>query len=162
MTLSSRRRIQNSSALRSEAEHATSRSQRLLTILNIYELARKTHFVSLKLECQGGVRAPDLRLSKQAALTTAPGPRLYGKYIRCTQWHWLWQITRLLSILKLSNSADLKSKQILPFDFSEYYRPRLRQWHRSTYPANTIHWTSVRLMLVHRLRRWPNIKPTRS
>ena len=27
-------------------------------------------------------------------------------------------------------------------------------------PANTTHWNSVGLMLAHRLRRWPNIKPT--
>ena len=27
-------------------------------------------------------------------------------------------------------------------------------------PANTTHWTKVGLMLSHRLRRWPNIKPT--
>ena len=29
-------------------------------------------------------------------------------------------------------------------------------------PANTRHWDSVGLLLVHRLRRWPNIKPTLS
>ena len=161
MTLSSRHRIRNSSTLRSEAEHATSRSQRLLAISNIYEWARKTHFVSLTLECQGGVRARDLRLSKQAALTTAPGPpafmlniSLSDAALNDTDCDRSPDCSR---ILKLSNSADLKSKQILPFDFSEYYRPRLRQWHGSTY-----HWTSVGLMLVHRLRRWPNIKPTRS
>ena len=33
----------------------------------------KKHFVPLKIECQSGVRARDFRLSKQAALTTAPG-----------------------------------------------------------------------------------------
>ena len=33
----------------------------------------KKHFVSLKLEDQSGVRIRDLRNSKQAALTTAPG-----------------------------------------------------------------------------------------
>ena len=58
---------------RSEAEHATSRSLRLPEILNIYEWVGKKHFVSLKLEGQSGVRTRDLRLSKQAALTTAPG-----------------------------------------------------------------------------------------
>ena len=60
---------------RSEVEHAASRSQRFPTILNHYEWAGKRHFVSLKLEGQSGVRNRDLRLSKQAALTTAPGPR---------------------------------------------------------------------------------------
>ena len=59
---------------RSEAELATSRSRRLPTILNLYKWAGKKHFVSLKLECQRGVRSRDLRLSKQAALTTTPGP----------------------------------------------------------------------------------------
>ena len=32
------------------------------------------NFVSLKLEDQSGVRARDLKLSKQAALPTAPAP----------------------------------------------------------------------------------------
>ena len=59
---------------RSEAKHATSRSRRAPTILNLYEWAGKKHFVSLKLGDQSGVRAHNLRLSKQAALTTAPGP----------------------------------------------------------------------------------------
>ena len=31
---------------------------------------------------------------------------------------------------------------------------------QDSYPANTSHWSIVGLMLVHRLRRWPNIKPT--
>ena len=59
--------------LRSEAEHATSRPRRLFIILNLYESAGKKYFVSLKLEGQSGVRNLHLRLSKQAALTTAPG-----------------------------------------------------------------------------------------
>ena len=59
---------------RSEAEHATSQSRRFPTILNHYEWAEKKHFVSLKLEGQSGVRTRDPRLSKQAALDTAPGP----------------------------------------------------------------------------------------
>ena len=59
---------------RFEAEHATSWSRRLPTILNLYEWAGKKHFVSLKLEGLSGVRTRDLWLSKQAALTTAPGP----------------------------------------------------------------------------------------
>ena len=59
---------------RSVAEHAASRSQRLSTILNLYEWAGKKQFVSLKLEGQSGVRTRDLRLPKQAALTTALSP----------------------------------------------------------------------------------------
>ena len=59
---------------RSEAEYAASRSQRLTTILNLYKWAGEKHFFSLKLEVQSGVRIRALRLSKQAALTTAPGP----------------------------------------------------------------------------------------
>ena len=58
---------------RSEAEHATYQSRRLPTILNLYEWAGKKHFVSLKLKGQSGVRPRDLRLSKQAVLTFAPG-----------------------------------------------------------------------------------------
>ena len=45
-----------------------------VTVLNIYEWAEKKHFVSLKLEGQSRVRTRDLRHSKQATLTTAPGP----------------------------------------------------------------------------------------
>ena len=62
-------------AWRSEADNAISRSQRLPTILNIYEWAGKKHFVSVKLEFQDGGRGRDRRLSKQAVSTTAPGPR---------------------------------------------------------------------------------------
>ena len=47
---------------RFEAEHATSRSARLPTILNHHEWSEKKHFVSLKLESQSGVRTHDLRL----------------------------------------------------------------------------------------------------
>ena len=64
---------------RSEAEHAISRSRRFLTIFNHHEWVGKKHFVSLKLECQSGVRTHDLRLSKQAASTTAPGPPTSNK-----------------------------------------------------------------------------------
>ena len=59
---------------RSEVEHATSQSRKLPTILNLYEWAEKKRSVSLKLECQSGVRARDIRLSKQTALTTLPEP----------------------------------------------------------------------------------------
>ena len=74
MTLPSRHRIRNSSpsGLRpstllqvTEAPHnIESTSER-----------RSIFFVSMKLEGQSKVRTRDLRLSKQAALTTAPGPR---------------------------------------------------------------------------------------
>ena len=57
---------------RSEVEHATSRSRRLPTILNIYESVGKNNFVSLKLEGKSGIRSRDLRHSKQVALTTSP------------------------------------------------------------------------------------------
>ena len=53
--------------------HATSQLRRLLAVLNLYEGAEKKHFVSLKLECKSGIRTRDLWLSKQAALTGAPG-----------------------------------------------------------------------------------------
>ena len=56
---------------RSEPEHATTRSRRFPTIWNLYEWAGEKHFF-FKLEGQSGVRARDLRLFKQAALTTAP------------------------------------------------------------------------------------------
>ena len=78
MTLPSRHMIHNSETWWSGVEHATSRSWRLHTVLNIYEWAGKKHFVSLKLECQSGGRTRDLRFSNQAASTTAPGPPTYG------------------------------------------------------------------------------------
>ena len=56
----------------SEAEHVTSRSRSLLTILNLHEWAGNTHFVSLKLEGQRGVQTRDFRLSKETDLTTTP------------------------------------------------------------------------------------------
>ena len=59
---------------RSEAEHATYRSRRLPTIWNLHKWAGKTYFVSLKDEGQSEDWTLDLRLSKQAALTTTPGP----------------------------------------------------------------------------------------
>ena len=51
-------------------------------------------FVSLKLEGQSGARARELRLSKQAALTTAPGA------------------TPLLSLLKLMTQASGQSEHV--------------------------------------------------
>ena len=46
---------------RSGAEHATSRSRRLPTALNLYERAGKKHFVSLKFVSQSGARTCDFR-----------------------------------------------------------------------------------------------------
>ena len=56
----------------SEAERATSRSQRFPAMLNRYEWAGKKHLHFFK--GQIGIQTLHLRLSKQAALTTAPGP----------------------------------------------------------------------------------------
>ena len=61
----------------SEAEHATSRSRRLPTIMNLYEWARKNLFFLWNLEGQSGARTSDLRLTKHSALTTAPWPPPY-------------------------------------------------------------------------------------
>ena len=44
-----------------------------MLLLNLYDWAEKKTFVSLKLEGQSGVWTRDIRLSKQAALTTVPG-----------------------------------------------------------------------------------------
>ena len=56
---------------RSEAEHATSRSRRLPTILNLYEWAEKKHSISLKLDGHSGVQTRDYRLSKHCTKTPA-------------------------------------------------------------------------------------------
>ena len=58
----------------SEAEYAISRLRRLPTVFNLYEWAGKILFLFLKHAGQSGVRTRDLRLSKQAALSTTPGP----------------------------------------------------------------------------------------
>ena len=42
---------------------------------NFLPVSEEETFVSLKPQCQSGGRTSDLRLSKQAALATAPGPR---------------------------------------------------------------------------------------
>ena len=55
-----------------------SQSRRLHAILNLYQWAGKKHFDYLKLEDQSGARTRDLRHSKQAAITTAPGPPPYS------------------------------------------------------------------------------------
>ena len=55
-------------------EHATSRSQMFPTIFNHNKWAGRRHFVSWKLEGQSVVQTRYLRLSKQAASNTAPGP----------------------------------------------------------------------------------------
>ena len=62
--------------LRSEAEHATSWSQRLPTILNIYKWAEKKHVVSLKLECQSGSnpRSPTFQAGSFNHCTSPPPP----------------------------------------------------------------------------------------
>ena len=71
----------------SEAEHATSRSQRLPTILNLYEWACKKHFVSLKLEGQSGVRTRDLPTFQAGSFnhcTMAPHPLKIHTAVKCT------------------------------------------------------------------------------
>ena len=98
---------------RCEAEHATSRSWRLRTILNLHEWAGKKHFVSLKLLGQSGARARDPRLSKQAALTTV----LYSMRVKCCKYAApLLLISRywphLLNIWLNSSSSRLKIQSL--------------------------------------------------
>ena len=95
---------------RSEAEHATSRSRRLPTILNLYEWAGKKHFVSLKPD--------DLRISKQAALTIASGNT--GQLVpmsTCTQVNsYPCQLVPLLDV----NSYHYWCQLVPPLDVSSY------------------------------------------
>ena len=56
---------------RSEAEHAICRPRRLHTILNLYECARKKHFVSLKLKGQN-LRSPISQTGSFNHCTKAP------------------------------------------------------------------------------------------
>ena len=84
---------------RSEAEHAASRSWRLPTTSNIHEWAGKKHVVSSKLKCQNGIRARDLRLSKQAASTTTPRPLPHSVIAGCIS-HYIvdWERIQLKSL----------------------------------------------------------------
>ena len=50
----------------------------------IFTSSGEKHFVSLKLECQSAVLTRELRLSNQAAYTTAPGPPPY--YVNKLSW----------------------------------------------------------------------------
>ena len=59
---------------RSDVEHATSRSQRLPILLNLYELAGKKH-VSLKLECQCGTEPAISDVSSRQLQPLHWGPR---------------------------------------------------------------------------------------
>ena len=99
---------------RSEAEHTTSRSRRLSTILILYEWAGKKHFVSLKLEGQSGVRTHDLRLSKQAILTTAPDQRGRGSTLReSLQWcFWLRRCSQCDVILSAAVNVFVGSNPL--------------------------------------------------
>ena len=74
MTLPSRHRIQNSifGGLRPSTLHLGHGGSPLYCIFTSER--GKNFFDSLKLEGQSGVRTRNLRLSKQAALSTAPGP----------------------------------------------------------------------------------------
>ena len=96
-----------------KAKHATCRSRRLPTILNLHEWAERTHFVSLKLGGQSGVRARDLRLSRQVVLTTAPwspphfrrqnlrSPTLKQHWVNVVSFlrHWVLQIITIIAVL---------------------------------------------------------------
>ena len=68
MTLPSRQRIQNSSTGGLRQSRLPLGFWSSPELFNLYKWTEKKIFVSLKLECQS-----DLRLSKQAALTTGPG-----------------------------------------------------------------------------------------
>ena len=77
---------------RSGAEHATSRSRRLPTILNLYEWAQKKHFSFFE-NWRSEWFEP--AISKQAALTTAPGPPPV-QALDCPEWNLVFcQITRI-------------------------------------------------------------------
>ena len=105
MTLPSRHKIR--------AEHATSRSRRLPTILNLYEWPGKKHFVSLQLEGQSGARTRDLRLSKQtlfeAALTTAPTSQSKVRFV----WYSTYQM-EVLFLLQVEQIFLLQVENISP------------------------------------------------
>ena len=62
--------------------------------------------------------------------------------------------------MRWSNIEQVLSQRV---GLDGYFTENLcKYFNVSRYPANTIHRASVGLMLVHRLRLWPNIKPTLS
>ena len=72
----------------------------LTAILNFHEWAEKKHFLSLK--CQSGVQTRDLRLSKQAALTTVPGPCPFLTCVLYTPVHSLNYYVALSAVMSSS------------------------------------------------------------
>ena len=88
---------------RSAAEHALSFTEAPHNI-EYLRVSGKKHFVSCKLEGQSGVQTRDLRLSKQATLTTAPGVPFLNSYRLSIQFY------------QKAVSVYLQSKQIHHFD----------------------------------------------
>ena len=86
------------------------------------------------------------------------------------QWTWTWfclttrcptidhpRINIRLTTLPGQMAARCNTTADIAIQLGVFYRGRTQ---RETIPASTTHWNNVGLMLGHRLRRWPNIKPT--
>ena len=168
---------------RSEGEHVTSRSQRLPTIINLYEWPGKKHFVYLKLECQSGGRTSDLGILQAGSFfnhcTKVPphnSSKLWQvKHYSCYT-HTIWQplavrvSTRLVQIranvVRSASKQHYAKNPIREMKLWEMLGQHLRYW------TNTGGWSfqqtrDVYPMLVqcwindgHRPRHWPNIEPT--
>ena len=129
---------------RSEAEHATSRSRRLPTILTFTRGWGRNIFVSFKPPRPG--TEPRTLAWKAAVLTTTLGPPpnwpikiyLMSSWFQLIAEWWLVGCNRQLWCCLLQKPVKMFSGC----------------------SAHARRWTKVELISVHRLRRWPNINPT--
>ena len=144
---------------RSEAEHATSRSRRLPTILTFTRGWGRNIFVSFKPPRPG--TEPRALAWKAAVLTTTLGPPPPNVRRRLNQ-HWQTVVQHWIhdSCLLLSCYSCVYHCISLCYGIHVENVVLCSRYIHMPVPAHTRRWINVGLTLVHRLRRWPNIKTT--
>ena len=142
---------------RSEAEHATSRSRRLPTILTFTRGWGRNIYVSFKPPRPG--TEPRTLAWKAAVLTTTLGPPLARadthSYSPANTIHFHSVGLMLAHRLRRWLNINPARCQCLVFA-GRVVRGGPPTW----IPENSRHWANGGSMLGHRLRRWPNINPT--
>ena len=169
---------------RSEAEHATSRSRRLPTILTSTRGWGRNIFVSFKPPRPG--TEPRTLAWKAAVLTTTLGPPPSMQVIQfptntghshnavsmlasCLRpchikhWHAIVWMPRVcwVNIPRWWSHFNHFSARTFFIICQNLMSVDVRFWLIKTilFPANTRHWPNAGSMLAHRLRRWSNIDP---
>ena len=141
---------------RSEAEHATSRSRRLPTILTFTRGWGRNIFVSFKPPRPG--TEPRTLAWKAAVLTTTLGPPP-SKDANC-----VIALQGLNTLLTLSRNIIILviiKQRISTIIIPAAIRVMLREYVRIRgRPANTMCWSNADLILGQRRRRWANIVST--